>query len=252
MRPLIERGDGGSVVLTSSVAGLVGIGAPIAGSLGYTAAKHGLVGLMRAYANFLPPMAFGSTRCIRPGEHADDRQRLPPGPGWMGWLSRMGRTCPTNAGEGHRSPGRCRGRLLAGLRCRPLRHRSSASRGCGFRQQALTGRLELQHSQLDLQHGGNDHRLATVGLPTHFAYRPPHRLNNPQRVCYPFGSKRFQLLLHFADDRLQRLRILGEAPGMQVRWGGGTAVPRCTTTVTAMKPELRMSRSPGLRRRHRP
>ena len=55
MRPLIKQGDGGSVVLTSSVAGLVGIGAPIAGSLGYTAAKHGVVGLMRAYANFLAP-----------------------------------------------------------------------------------------------------------------------------------------------------------------------------------------------------
>ncbi len=53
MRPLIKQGDGGAVVLTSSVAGLVGIGAPIAGSLGYTAAKHGIVGLMRAYANFL-------------------------------------------------------------------------------------------------------------------------------------------------------------------------------------------------------
>jgi len=55
MRPLIKQGDGGSVVLTSSVAGLVGIGAPIAGSLGYTAAKHGIVGLMRAYANFPAP-----------------------------------------------------------------------------------------------------------------------------------------------------------------------------------------------------
>lgn len=55
MRPLIKQGDGGAVVLTSSVAGLVGIGAPIAGSLGYTAAKHGIVGLMRAYANFLAP-----------------------------------------------------------------------------------------------------------------------------------------------------------------------------------------------------
>ena len=53
MRPLIKQGEGGAVVLTSSVAGLVGIGAPIAGSLGYTAAKHGIVGLMRAYANFL-------------------------------------------------------------------------------------------------------------------------------------------------------------------------------------------------------
>lgn len=55
MRPLIKRGRGGSVVLISSAAGLVGIGAPIAGSLGYTAAKHGMVGLMRAYANFLAP-----------------------------------------------------------------------------------------------------------------------------------------------------------------------------------------------------
>lgn len=53
MRPLIKQGEGGAIVLTSSVAGLVGIGAPIAGSIGYTAAKHGVVGLMRAYANFL-------------------------------------------------------------------------------------------------------------------------------------------------------------------------------------------------------
>ena len=55
MRPLIKQGDGGSIVLTSSVVGLVGMGAPIAGSIGYTASKHGVVGLMRAYANFLAP-----------------------------------------------------------------------------------------------------------------------------------------------------------------------------------------------------
>ena len=55
MRPLIKQGDGGSIVLTSSVVGLVGIGAPVAGSLGYTVAKHGIVGLMRAYANFFGP-----------------------------------------------------------------------------------------------------------------------------------------------------------------------------------------------------
>ena len=53
VRPLIAQGDGGAIVLTSSVAGLVGIGAPMAGSLGYTAAKHGIVGLMRTYANNL-------------------------------------------------------------------------------------------------------------------------------------------------------------------------------------------------------
>ena len=53
MKPMIKFGNGGSIVLISSVAGLVGLGAPIAGSLGYTAAKHGVVGIMRAYANFL-------------------------------------------------------------------------------------------------------------------------------------------------------------------------------------------------------
>ena len=55
MPRLIEQGDGGSIVLTSSAAGLVGIGGGDPGSVGYTAAKHGVVGLMRAYANHLAP-----------------------------------------------------------------------------------------------------------------------------------------------------------------------------------------------------
>ncbi|MDH6246690.1 mycofactocin-coupled SDR family oxidoreductase [Mycobacterium sp. OTB74] len=53
MRPMIKAGNGGSIVLTSSVAGLVGLAAPQAGSIGYAAAKHGIVGLMRVYANLL-------------------------------------------------------------------------------------------------------------------------------------------------------------------------------------------------------
>jgi len=52
---LVEQGDGGAIVLISSVAGLVGIGGGDRGSVGYTAAKHGIVGLMRAYANHLAP-----------------------------------------------------------------------------------------------------------------------------------------------------------------------------------------------------
>lgn len=52
---LIEQGTGGSIVLISSAAGLVGIGSSDPGSLGYAAAKHGVVGLMRAYANHLAP-----------------------------------------------------------------------------------------------------------------------------------------------------------------------------------------------------
>lgn len=49
---LIEQGDGGAIVLTGSTASLFGIGANTPGGIAYTAAKHGLVGLMRAYANY--------------------------------------------------------------------------------------------------------------------------------------------------------------------------------------------------------
>ena len=50
---MIKQGTGGSIVLISSAAGLAGIGSADAGSIGYTAAKHGMVGLMRVYANLL-------------------------------------------------------------------------------------------------------------------------------------------------------------------------------------------------------
>jgi SDR family mycofactocin-dependent oxidoreductase len=51
---LIEQGEGGSIVITSSTAGLRGIRTHLdAGSAGYVAAKHGVVGLMRVYANIL-------------------------------------------------------------------------------------------------------------------------------------------------------------------------------------------------------
>jgi SDR family mycofactocin-dependent oxidoreductase len=56
---MVERDTGGSIVITSSTAGLKGIGRSLdgvsAGFFGYTAAKHGVVGLMRLYANVLAP-----------------------------------------------------------------------------------------------------------------------------------------------------------------------------------------------------
>lgn len=52
---MVGRGQGGAIVLTSSTAGINGIGGDTAGGLGYTAAKHGVVGLMRSYANILAP-----------------------------------------------------------------------------------------------------------------------------------------------------------------------------------------------------
>jgi SDR family mycofactocin-dependent oxidoreductase len=52
---MVEGGGGGAIVITSSTAGLKGIGGEAAGMLGYTAAKHGVVGLMRSYATSLAP-----------------------------------------------------------------------------------------------------------------------------------------------------------------------------------------------------
>ncbi|GAA5155191.1 mycofactocin-coupled SDR family oxidoreductase [Pseudonocardia eucalypti] len=56
---LIDQGQGGSIVITSSMAGLKsllrGMDLKSHGTLGYHAAKHGVVGLMRCYANALGP-----------------------------------------------------------------------------------------------------------------------------------------------------------------------------------------------------
>jgi SDR family mycofactocin-dependent oxidoreductase len=54
---LIAGGRGGSIVFTSSTAGLKGFGGMGGGGLGYAASKHGIVGLMRALANALAPQS---------------------------------------------------------------------------------------------------------------------------------------------------------------------------------------------------
>jgi SDR family mycofactocin-dependent oxidoreductase len=53
---LLRHGDGGSIVIISSTAGLKGQPADgSTGALGYVASKHGVVGLMRAWATELAP-----------------------------------------------------------------------------------------------------------------------------------------------------------------------------------------------------
>lgn len=52
---MVAAGQGGSIVIVSSTAGLSGIGGASAGGLSYSASKHGVVGLMRTYANNLAP-----------------------------------------------------------------------------------------------------------------------------------------------------------------------------------------------------
>ncbi len=50
---LIAQGTGGSIVITSSTSGITGLVDGSRGSMGYAAAKHGVVGLMRGWATVL-------------------------------------------------------------------------------------------------------------------------------------------------------------------------------------------------------
>jgi SDR family mycofactocin-dependent oxidoreductase len=52
-QPLIDQGEGGCIVITSSTAGLSGMHDGTGGIAAYCAAKHGVVGLMRGYAKLL-------------------------------------------------------------------------------------------------------------------------------------------------------------------------------------------------------
>jgi SDR family mycofactocin-dependent oxidoreductase len=56
---LVAQGDGGSIVIISSTVGLMSpvhvLDLKTDGGLGYTVAKHGVIGLMRAYASCLGP-----------------------------------------------------------------------------------------------------------------------------------------------------------------------------------------------------
>jgi SDR family mycofactocin-dependent oxidoreductase len=52
-QPLIDGGRGGSIVITSSSAGLSGMHNGTGGIAAYCASKHGVVGLMRGYAKLL-------------------------------------------------------------------------------------------------------------------------------------------------------------------------------------------------------
>jgi SDR family mycofactocin-dependent oxidoreductase len=52
---MVERGQGGAMVLTSSAAGLMGLGSGGGGDDAYAIAKLGVTGLAKSYANFLGP-----------------------------------------------------------------------------------------------------------------------------------------------------------------------------------------------------
>jgi SDR family mycofactocin-dependent oxidoreductase len=90
---LIEQGDGGAIVLISSVAGLIGMHSSDPGGLGYTAAKHGIVGLMRQYANVLAEHSIRVNSVHPTGVNTPmiDNDYV------RGWLQRMGTRAGGNA-----------------------------------------------------------------------------------------------------------------------------------------------------------
>jgi SDR family mycofactocin-dependent oxidoreductase len=54
-QPIVDKGEGGSIILTSSTGGLMGNSVDFVGMIAYTAAKHGVIGLLRCYANIGAP-----------------------------------------------------------------------------------------------------------------------------------------------------------------------------------------------------
>ena len=122
---MVEQGRGGSIVLISSAAGLAGIGSPDAGSIGYTAAKHGVVGLMRVTRICLPAQYSGQLGSSHRRRHPDDQQRVHSGmarpDGRSDRFAAQHGQCFAGGGfaaGGHRQRGG-----VAGVRPGPLYHR---------------------------------------------------------------------------------------------------------------------------------
>ena len=95
---LIEQGTGGSIVLTSSTAGLAGFGM----LSHYTAAKHGVIGLMRSLVNEVSPHNI-RVNCVLPGSVDTEMIQNQPmyelfgvdGPDGLGEILKLWNTLPT-------------------------------------------------------------------------------------------------------------------------------------------------------------
>ena len=64
--PMVERGHGGAIVLTSSTAGLKGIGGDSAAGSATPPRKHGVVGLMRALRDRAWPRTTSGSTSVHP------------------------------------------------------------------------------------------------------------------------------------------------------------------------------------------
>ncbi len=135
---MIERGQGGAIVLTSSTAGLTGIGGGQPGGLGYTAAKHGVVGLMRSYANVLAKDSIRVNTVHPTGVNTpmvvnDVMQEFLQQDPQLG--NAMSNALPVEHG---RARGHLERHPVVGVRRRPLRHRGHPPRRRRIHEQEVT------------------------------------------------------------------------------------------------------------------
>ena len=113
---LIAGQRGGSIVFTSSTAGLKGFGGLQGGGLGYAAAKHGIVGLMRTLANALAPAQYSGQHrapdCRANHDGGQSSHDRIPGALPRGWCA----SAESNAHRHDRTRGRQCGHRLSGFR----------------------------------------------------------------------------------------------------------------------------------------
>ena len=153
---LLAGQRGGSIVFTSSTAGLRGFGGLQGGGLAYAASKHGIVGLMRTLGQCACPGEYpGQHRASDSGEHDDGRQ--PCDDVLSGELSRRrAASAESDAGRTARAGGHQRGDRLSGLRCGEVRHRGYVPGGRRLLQQAV-GRDDFRNGTGRRQ-AGSGHR----------------------------------------------------------------------------------------------
>ena len=133
---IIEQNEGGAIVLISSVAGLAGIATNASGSIGYAAAKHGIVGLMRAYANLLAPHSI-RVNSVHPSGVDTPMINNEFTRAWINQAARRPESDERIADSGVGTRRHRQRRAVVGVRCRTLRHRRNTARRRRLLRQAM-------------------------------------------------------------------------------------------------------------------
>ena len=126
-RAIAKGKRGGSMVITSSTAGLKGMADGSPSAQAYVASKHALVGLMRSLALELAPRSI-RVNSVHPTGVATPMVLNEPMQAWIQENAGIGRLRPAEciAGRAHRGVGRHQRHFVVGLGQGPVHHRRGA------------------------------------------------------------------------------------------------------------------------------